>query len=128
MGIEDDGRPFMSGGLPALLRSENFHCADCRTREYADCSIASDIWNRIASPNERLCPDCIESRLARAGIRDVECRFYYVGKCLRSASYDDALAAELRELRKDRARLDFILGNMVLVDRDDLDAAMKVEG
>lgn len=65
----------------------DFFCSDCGTKEYADCSVDSKIWNYVASPNEMLCPLCLDERLFAAGISGVECRFYFVGKSLSSAPY-----------------------------------------
>lgn len=68
-------------------------CSDCGRAHVLDTVLPSEIWNKIASPDDLLCVVCIDTRLKKAGLT-AEAEFYYSGDALRSRLYGDADALE----------------------------------
>lgn len=88
----------------------DFRCQDCGAPHNLDTSLPSDKWTRIAeNPGAAaiglkevgaLCTLCIDDRLAKAGITDVECEFYFTGKAMRSRTYDLERSARRNEVQR----------------------------
>ena len=77
-------------------------CSDCGRAHVLDTVLPSEIWNKIASPDDLLCVVCIDTRLKKAGLT-AEAEFYYSGDALRSRLYGDADALEAANKRADEA-------------------------
>lgn len=73
-------------------------CSDCGRAHVLDTVLPSEIWNKIASPDDLLCVVCIDTRLKKAGLT-AEAEFYYSGDALRSRLYGDADALEAEKKR-----------------------------
>lgn len=73
-------------------------CSDCGRAHVLDTVLPSEIWNKIASPDDLLCVVCIDTRLKKAGLM-AEAEFYYSGDALRSRLYGDADALEAANKR-----------------------------
>ncbi|HEX7051762.1 MAG TPA: hypothetical protein VF188_16270 [Longimicrobiales bacterium] len=68
---------------------DNFTCQDCGRKHQLDTSLPSEIWNRIARPEDVLCVECIDRRAKAAGVT-AEVEFYYVGEAIRSRRYSES--------------------------------------
>ena len=79
-------------------------CGDCGGPHFLDCSLPSEVWNKIARPEEILCPVCIDRRLEDRGLTTSQAEFYYSGRALHSKLYT-AGHGELTELRRILRRL-----------------------
>lgn len=77
-------------------------CSDCGRAHVLDTVLPSEIWNKIASPDDLLCVVCIDTRLKKAGLT-AEAEFYYSGDALRSRLYGDADALDAANKRADEA-------------------------
>lgn len=64
-------------------------CQECEAPHMLDCVIPSEIWNQIADPSDMLCVRCIDKRVAAAGFKDVEARFYFLGSGILSYLPED---------------------------------------
>ena len=83
----------------------DLRCEDCGGSHYLDCSIPSDVWNRVCENRDGalpgadgigmkavtlLCAMCLDDRLVKAGIACDVAEFYFVGKALRSRMYAES--------------------------------------
>lgn len=86
----------------------DLRCQECGAPHWLDTSLPSEIWNRIAKPEDILCLLCIDERLERAGIKTDQAEFYFVGRALQSKVYAEShgrVAEAERRAERAEARL-----------------------